>query len=79
MKKYFYHINEIIDIITEYINKDYNIYITGHSLAHSLSVLLSFFLADLTTKPIKIITFGGPRIGNYNWKMAYESKQNLLL
>ena len=74
-----YIYKEIIDIILEYINKDYNIYITGHSLAHSLSVLLSYFIADFTTKNIKIITFGGPKIGNYEWKLTFESKKNLLL
>lgn len=74
-----YIYDNIIDIIIEYINKDYEICITGHSLAHALSVLLSYFIADLTTKNIKIITFGGPRIGNYNWKINYESKTNLLL
>ena len=70
---------EIIDIILEFISKDYNIYITGHSLAHSLSVLLSYFISDFTTKNIKIITFGGPKIGNYEWKTEYETKKNLLL
>ena len=70
---------DIINIIIEYIEKDYDIYITGHSLAHALSVLLSYFIADLTTKNIKIITFGGPKIGNFEWKINYELKKNLLL
>ena len=61
------------------IEKDYEIYITGHSLAHALSVLLSYYIADLTEKNIKIITFGGPKIGNYDWKINYELKKNLLL
>lgn len=78
-KQFEYIYQEIIDIIIEYINKDYYIYITGHSLAHSLSVLLSYFIADFTTKNIKIITFGGPMIGNYEWKQSYELKTNLLL
>ena len=78
-KQFEYIYDIIINIIIEYINKDYEIYITGHSLAHALSILLSYFISDLTTKNIKIITFGGPRIGNYNWKINYESKTNLLL
>lgn len=75
--EYIYH--KIIHIIEKYINLDYNIYITGHSLAHSLGVLLSYFIADLTKKKIKIITFGGPKIGNNEWKTNYESKKNLIL
>ena len=78
-KQFKYIHDQIIDIIKEYIKKDYEIYITGHSLAHALSVLLSYFIADLTTKTIKIITFGGPKIGNYEWKKNYELKKNLLL
>jgi len=78
-KQFEYIYDNIVNIIIEYINKDYEIYITGHSLAHALSVLLSYFIADLTTKNIKIITFGGPRIGNYDWKINYEAKKNLLL
>ena len=70
---------QIIEIIEEYINLDYDIYFTGHSLAHSLSVICSYFIADLTTKNIKIITFGGPKIGNNDWIKAYEGKKNLLL
>jgi predicted lipase len=71
--------DSIINIILEYIKKDYEIYITGHSLAHALSVLLSYHISDFTEKKIKIITFGGPKIGNYDWKINYESKKNLLL
>jgi len=78
-KQFEYIYEKIIDIICDFINDDYDIYLTGHSLAHSLSVILSYYLSDLTEKKIRIITFGGPKIGNYDWNKIYEEKKNLLL
>ena len=57
--------------------KDYEIFVTGHSLGGALSQLLSFGLAgsplteDLP-KPITAITFASPLVGNHEWLKAYQ-------
>jgi len=70
--------DEIIEVIDEFLIKDYNIYICGHSLGGGESLILSYLLSKKTSNLIKVITFGAPKVGNYYWKQKYESITNVI-
>jgi len=73
--------NEILESLNELfnINSLYNIYITGHSAGAGQSTILSYLLSKkYHDKIIKLITFGSPRIGNYEWKEAFNNTKNIL-
>lgn len=69
---------ELLNIINIHLTNDYNIYISGHSAGGAHSTILSYLLSKKTKKIIKVITFGCPKIGNYEWKQSYESTKNIL-
>jgi len=69
---------ELLNIIDNYLTNDYNIYISGHSAGGAHSTIFSYLLSKKTNKLIKVITFGCPKIGNYEWKLSYELKKNIL-
>ena len=68
---------ELMIKVEKYLN-DYQIYISGHSAGGAHSTIFSYLLSKKTEKIIKVITFGSPKIGNYEWKQSYESKKNIL-
>jgi len=55
-------------------NKDYELYITGHSLGGALATLAGLFLAvsDTFPLPIKVITFASPQPGHGDLADAIE-------
>jgi len=60
--------------------KDYELYITGHSLGGALSTLMSLqlaasrkFAAILGDTPIVNITFASPYVGGKGWKQAFQT------
>ncbi len=57
---------------------EYNIYITGHSLGAALSTLFGFELSHEIESDITVISFASPRIGNYGFRKAFDSKDNLV-
>jgi len=65
--------------------KDYELFITGHSLGGGLSQLLGFTLAgspsaDFIPKPVKCITYASPTVGNkhfYNHFQKLEKENKL--
>lgn len=60
-------------------NNEYNIYITGHSLGSGIGTIFAYLLQDIyPNKLIKLITFGGPRVGNYTFKQNFENKKNII-
>ena len=66
--------------ITELIKKhsDYEIFITGHSLGGALSTLFGYELARIITKKVNIISFASPRVGNSEFKKAFDKKDNII-
>jgi hypothetical protein len=58
--------------------KDFDVYVTGHSLGGALSQLLAFTLAGnletakLPTKKVVAITYASPRVGNKKYQKAFE-------
>lgn len=59
-------------------NKDYRIYITGHSLGGSLATIFSYLFAkEFSQIQVKCITFASPRVGNKEFKHAYTTLPNV--
>ena len=67
--------NDINDLIKEY--TDYEIYITGHSLGAALATLFGYELARSIPNKVNIISFASPRVGNIEFKKAFDEKENL--
>ena len=65
-------VKKILDI-----HPDFSIYITGHSLGGALSTLFGYMLSNEIDNKITIVSFASPRVGNYEWKQAFEAKANL--
>tara|TARA_B100001063_G_scaffold183104_1_gene172423 strand:+ start:663 stop:1535 length:873 start_codon:yes stop_codon:yes gene_type:complete len=58
-------------------NKEYEIFVTGHSLGAALSTLFGYELSREIDSNIIVISFASPRVGNYNWRKAFDNKSNL--
>jgi hypothetical protein len=56
---------------------DYTIYVTGHSLGGALATLCGYCLSNEINKNIIVVSFASPRIGNNNWKNAFNKNKNL--
>jgi hypothetical protein len=65
----------IKELLTEY--TDYSVYITGHSLGAALSTLCGFMLSQEISNTITVVSFASPRVGNSNWKKAFDEQSNL--
>jgi len=74
---YEYIYNELVNLSDNYPN--YHIFITGHSLGGSLSIVFSYFIHDKINKYINIITFGCTKIGNYHFSLHYNNIKNINL
>ena len=57
---------------------DYEIFITGHSLGGALCTLFGFLLSHEVSNHITVVSFASPRVGNNDWKEAYDQKENLI-
>ena len=70
---------QIYNLIKPYIENNYNLYLTGHSLGSANATLLTYFISEKHPNIlIKLITFGGPRVGNAEWKECFEQKENII-
>jgi hypothetical protein len=58
-------------------NPDYEICVTGHSLGGALSTLFGFMISHEIDNKVTVISFASPRVGDWQWKKAFESKSNL--
>ncbi len=56
---------------------NYEIYITGHSSGGALASLCGYCLSNEIEKNIIVVSFASPRVGNNNWKKAFNKKKNL--
>lgn len=75
--------NNVYDNIVSEVKKvldthpDFSIYITGHSLGGALSTLFGYMLSNEIDNQITVVSFASPRVGNYKWKQAFNTKTNL--
>lgn len=67
--------NKLLLLLLEY--PDYEINIIGHSLGGALSTLFGYLLAKTITNKVTVITLGSPRVGNYYFKLDFDSQTNL--
>ena len=68
--EYLRYRNQIIQHIDEHPDKD--IYITGHSLGGALATLASFDIAANKQRPVRLYTYGAPRVGLSDFRIAHE-------
>jgi len=50
-----------------------HIFITGHSLGGSLACLFAMMLSRRDSKPVAVVTFGAPRVGNSTFRRLYNA------
>ena len=62
-------------LIQEY--PDYDVCITGHSLGGALSTLFGFMISHEIDNKVIVTSFASPRVGDWEWKKAFEAKSNL--
>ena len=56
---------------------DYELYITGHSAGSGLGIIFGYNLSNKLKKTINILSFAAPRIGNLQFKNAFDRKENI--
>ena len=56
---------------------DFSLYITGHSLGAALATLCGFMLSQEFNNQITVVSFASPRVGNAEWKSAFDKQTNL--
>lgn len=67
--------DELLKIIDDQlIEKDYHIYLTGHSLGGALATLAALDLQVKTKAKITNYTFGSPKVGNKRFVRYYNKK-----
>ncbi|KAL7591574.1 hypothetical protein Lser_V15G31921 [Lactuca serriola] len=72
---------EILRIIETYGNEPLSVTITGHSLGAALATLTAY---DITSKfkhspMVTVVSFGGPRVGNRNFRSQLENSGTRIL
>ena len=58
-------------------NPDFSLYVTGHSAGGGLSTLCAYMMSCEIENKITVVSFASPRIGNAEWKKAFDEKTNL--
>lgn len=59
-------------------NKDWDIYITGHSLGGAQSILSSYLLSqEFPKQKFYVFSFASPKVGNKEFKTSYNSAENI--
>ena len=73
--------NNIINDVKNlsHIYKNYEIYISGHSMGGALATIFGYKLSRQISDNVTIITFASPRIGNYTWYEKFNVIPNLRL
>ncbi|XP_062108040.1 galactolipase DONGLE, chloroplastic-like [Humulus lupulus] len=70
-------LSEISRLINKYKGEELSITLAGHSMGSSLAVLLAYDIAELGLAksdniPVAVFSFGGPRVGNSEFKRRCE-------
>ena len=55
----------------------FDVYVLGHSLGGGLSTLFGYLFSLETDRPVQVLSFASPRVGNKRFKGAFESRPNL--
>lgn len=72
--------DQILKLVKEGLaeHSDYELFITGHSLGGALCTLFGYLLSHELLNKVTVVSFASPRVGNETWKIAYDTKQNLI-
>ena len=72
--------DQILKLVKEGLaeHSDYELFITGHSLGGALCTLFGYLLSCELLNKVTVVSFASPRVGNETWKIAYDTKQNLI-
>jgi triacylglycerol lipase len=57
---------------------DFSLYVTGHSLGAALATLCGFMFSQEFKNQITVVSFASPRVGDAEWKNAFEKQHNLI-
>jgi len=57
---------------------DFSLYVTGHSLGAALATLCGFMFSQEFKNQITVVSFASPRVGDAEWKNAFEKQHNLV-
>ena len=68
-------VNTIKTLLSDH--PDYEICVTGHSLGGALSTLFGFMISHEVDNKVTVTSFASPRVGDWDWKKAFEAKSNL--
>lgn len=71
--------DKILETVKQLLNEhpDFSLYVTGHSLGAALATLSGFILANELTHHVTVVSFASPRVGNAEWKKAFDATPNL--
>ncbi|KAI3787472.1 hypothetical protein L1987_41965 [Smallanthus sonchifolius] len=72
---------EISRIINTYGNEPLSVTITGHSLGAALATLTAYDITSTFKRPpmVTVVSFGGPRVGNRNFRSQLENSGTQIL
>ena len=69
-------LTSVKQIVDEHL--DFSLYVTGHSLGAALATLCGFMFSQELKTQITVVSFASPRVGNAEWKNAFEKQHNLV-
>lgn len=70
--------NAVLELSSDPEYKDYQVYVTGHSLGGMLATLFTYILAKQETHlDIVCISFASPRVGNKGFRRDFDSLENV--
>lgn len=69
--------DEILLLLADEKYKDYDVYVSGHSLGAALSSLFSYLLSMEISNKIISVAFASPRVGNDELVKSINSRKNL--
>lgn len=70
--------NVILELLSDPKYKDYQVYVTGHSLGGMLATLFTYILAKQESNMnLVCISFASPRVGNKGFRRDFDSLDNV--
>ena len=60
--------------------KNYTVILSGHSLGGALATLFGYEMSldqIFNNHSIIVVSFGSPRVGNHDWKIAFNNNKNI--
>lgn len=72
--------DKILASVKQILNEhpDFSLYVTGHSLGAALATLCGFMFSQELKNQITVVSFASPRVGDVEWKNAFEKQDNLV-